>query len=445
MTANLFSIRMTLLCAGIAFNVSAQGQLIEDGNFSFSTDLDASINQYQEKIEELENTSGPLAADLSEHLMGLGLLYKGLDRYDEASDALQRSLQIIRTNEGLESMSQAAVLDDLIDVNFNAGSWEKLDQNYHQLFWVYKRNLEADDPRLLEVIDSLGRWKLNAYSRKLLDDSPHVIINDAVTMYRKTVKHLESTNGEHDPSLIVPLNGLAYTGYISAIEVMNTPVDRFTATGTPTINQTVCNVVMVNGQARRVCRTQTMPNPDYYASKQRDKNNQIQRESNGVRRVLEQMIRIHETNPDLPLKRHAEAIVRLGDYYMVFGRSKATAKVKYREAYELLSSNENDKEDLDKLFGTPVRLPSFSSVFSPESMGANTDKSNDMGKVTLLLDVNKAGKPRNISVAALDNEQDKKSHRSLIRRMKKTIFRPRIVDGEPVETLQMSMKVSSSN
>ena len=116
-------------------------------------------------------------------------------------------MQIKRVNEGLYSTSQLLILEQLIESNIASADWEEVDRNYQQLLWIHKRNYDAGDPRLLPVVDMVGRWKLKAYKENLLDGSAISTIGESEKLFRDTIVILERQYGENDPRLINPLYG----------------------------------------------------------------------------------------------------------------------------------------------------------------------------------------------------------------------------------------------
>src|SRR3990172_3466917 len=133
---------------------------------------DPSILQYLNIIAEQEKLHGAYDPQLSEQLLGLGLLYQNLEQYEEADKALSRALHIRKVNDGLQSMTQVPVLEALLKANTAARNWDELDENYHLLLWVHQRNLDPGDPEMLTIYNRVGSWLNSAYANRLLDKDP---------------------------------------------------------------------------------------------------------------------------------------------------------------------------------------------------------------------------------------------------------------------------------
>ena len=258
-----FSLLLGLWCH--AGNISAAA----DAQASDTPELTRSIAEYEREIQARESEHGVYDPATGEYLLSVGLVYQNAGRHDEAVDAFTRALQIKRVNEGLQSTGQLLILEQLIKSNIAGADWEEVDRNYQQLLWIHKRNYDPGDPRLLPVVDTVGRWKLKAYKENLLDTSATRIISESEKLFRDTITILERQYGENDPRLINPLYGRALTNYQYAIEVANTPQDEFHGAGSPTRTQVICRTVPTpNGGARRICNTIRVPDPSYYATSQ---------------------------------------------------------------------------------------------------------------------------------------------------------------------------------
>ena len=109
----------------------------------------------------------------------------------------------------------------------------------------------------------------------------------------------------------------------------------------------------------------------------------------------------------------------------------------YAETWHLLAESDLPEAERAGLrqpwFGQPVELPAAGVLWS----GAQDDTDFSEGSVIIArLDVNSRGRPRNIDTSARDPEHDGKAVR-LYRLLRDTRFRPRLEEGEVVDTLQM--------
>ena len=400
--------------------------------------LTRSIAEYEREIQAREAEHGVYDPATGEYLLSVGLVYQNDGKHDEAVDAFTRALQIKRVNEGLYGTGQLLILEQLIKSNIASANWEKVDQNYQQLLWINKRNYDAGDPRLLPVVDMVGRWKLKAYKEDLLDSSAISTIGESEKLFRDTIVILERQYGENDPRLINPLYGRALTNYQYAIEVANTPQDEFHGTGSPTRTQVMCRTVpTANGGVRRICNTIRVPDPSYYASQSSNKDFALGQRIVAVGKALRHIVQIHETNPDLPRDSHAKALVHLGDWNLLRGK-KTTAHKNYKSAYQLLADTDEHQEVIEELFGKPQNLPALRLPL-PE-----IDDKLEQEKTTSVLasfDVSSTGRAKNVQILESEPADATSARRKAKKTIRGRIYRPRFENGEPVDTVGNKIRI----
>ena len=405
---------------------------------SDTPDLSRSITEYEQEIQRREAEHGVYDPATGEYLLSVGLVYQNEERHEEAVDAFTRALQIKRVNEGLQSTGQLLILEQLIKSNIAEANWEEVDRNYQQLLWIHKRNYDVGDPRLLPVVDMVGRWKLKAYKENLLDASATRIISESEKLFKDTITILERQYGENDPRLINPLYGRALTNYQYAIEVANTPQDEFRGAGSPTRTQVICRTVpTANGGARRICNTIRVPDPSYYASQSSNKDFALGQRLVAVGKALRQIVQIHEANPDLPRDSHAKALVHLGDWNLLRAK-KTTAYKNYKAAYALLTEGDQHQETIAELFGKPQNLPALRLPL-PE-----IDEKLEQEKTTSVLasfDVSRTGRAKNVQIIESEPPDATSARRKAKKTIRGRLYRPRFEKGEPVATVGNKIRI----
>ena len=399
----------------------------------------AELARYEQMIREREAEHGVYDPVSGEYLLALGLFYQRQDKHEQAVAALERALQIKRVNEGLQSDSQLAILEQLVESNIAIADWDAVDSNYQQLLWISKRNYDASDPRLLPALDRVARWKLKAYKESLLDGGALNTIGASEKLFRDTIEILETQYGEHAPGLIQALYGRALTNYQYAIEVANTPQDEFQGAGNPTRTQLVCRILSTpDGGSRRVCNTIRTPDPNYYASRARNKEFTLDQRLLSVGKALQRIVNIHEEHPELPDASRAKALVHLGDWNMLRGR-KSTAFRHYKSAYQALAQNDQHQQLLDELFSAPQDLPALKLPL-PE-----LDEKLQAQKTTTVLasfDVSSNGRARNVTIIESAPPDATSARRRAKQTIRGRVYRPRFENGEPAETLDNRVRLA---
>ena len=397
-----------------------------------------SAAEYEREIQAREAEHGVYDPATGEYLLSVGLVYQNAGRHEEAVDAFARALQIKRVNEGLQSAGQLLILEQLIKSNIAKAAWKEVDRNYQQLLWIHKRNYEPGDPRLLPVVDTVGRWKLKAYKENLLDSSAVRIIGESEKLFQDTIDILERQYGENDPRLINPLYGRALTNYQYAIEVANTPQDEFHGAGSPTRTQVICRTVpTANGGARRICNTIRAPDPSYYASQSSNKDFALGQRIIAVGKALKQIVQIHEANPDLPRDSHARALVHLGDWNLLRGK-KTTAYKNYKAAYRLLADSGEHQAAIHELFGKPHNLPALRLPLPDVDEKLEEEKSTS---VLASFDVSRSGRAKNVQIIESEPPDATSARRKAKKTIRGRLYRPRFEQGEPVATVGNKIRI----
>lgn len=425
--------------------IAAQDENPRDGepaltNTTDTPEVAGSIQQYRDQITRQESEHGPYDPQLSEQLLGLGLLYKNQEQYDEASEALEQALHVKRVNEGVDNLTQVPVLEALIDVNAAAGNWDKLDRNYELLLQVSQRNLASGDPKILANIERAGQWKLLAYDKNLLKKKPTAILHDLIDMNESTVNIIKELYGENDPRMIEPLNGLSMAHYLLTDEINKSPVGEFAGTGEKVQYQRVCRPIRTRQGWIQVCSMEAVSNPNYYISRQHSKNVILNGEEGSVRKYLNRIIKIVQTNPPPEPYELAAALVNLGDWYLLYNMQDAAVN-SYQRAYKLFKEDGAESDGIGEIFGRPARIP---------SMTTSSDIDNDVVRessepyVRLSLDVGTNGKPKNIKVIEEGNTKNFMARKTAKAQVASWLFRPRLQDGEAVATKGMEIQLSGA-
>lgn len=413
-----------------------------DTDKATSSKRDQYIQQYLDQINEQEKLHGAMDPQLGEQFLGLGLLYKNHGQYKKAIEVLNRSLQIKRVNDGIQNMDQVPILKALINANAAAKNWDELDGNYHLLLWVYQRNLDPGDPKLLPIIDAVGSWKLYAYRNELLKEQPVATLNDLVDMYQSTVNLMTKLYGENDPRLMRPLKGLCIARYQMISNIENTPLNEFQGFERRTRTERQCAPMLdPSGRVIMVCRPVEIPNPGYYVSKQFVKNQRVSEEMYSIRTSLSRMVKISSANPSLSVLERADALINMGDWYFINDK-RTTALKNYKQAYQLLSSAAGNAKLIDKVFGKPVRIP-FGTVASADSGKDTGEIAKPYVKLSFAVTID--GKARNIKIIEESKPINYRIRRTARQTIRDAIFRPRLEDGNPVATNETELLLSGSS
>jgi hypothetical protein len=398
---------------GVATSLSDVELLSDDAivieNGANDRNLEQNIKAYQASIGEQEALYGAYHPLVGEQLLGLGLLQQNNALYSQAVETLTRALHITRVNEGLETLNQLPIIENLITSNTELGNWEALDQNFSYFYWLNKRAYGVNDPRLLPVINRVAAWNIDAYS-KGISTQPFGHLLMAEQMYENGVSIIENKFGEYDSRLIDYFYGIALANYEQAIHANS--VEDFEEILHSSRNS--------NSGAERLIQEQNA------------RTAMIGLAYRDGKRAMERILNIFQNNSSLPSDAHAMAHLHMGDWFLMFNKN-STARDAYNQAYALM--DKVDLESRDRIFNRPRSLPALKFLLEKDRDEKDVDQ-----YVIASFDVTEAGKTRNVEILEVYPPDDV----SLERRAKKTLrsarFRPRYEDGQAVESTGVSIR-----
>ncbi|MCW8125139.1 hypothetical protein [Microbulbifer halophilus] len=357
------------------------------------------VEQYRERIQELEARNGAYGAGIDEQLLGLATALQDVGAHKEAISEFRRAMLITRVNEGLYSLSQTPMIERMIESQIALNQWEDANDNQKYLYWLHARNYGEKDPRMLPVINDLSRWHLQSYvEEKGATLFEHLI--SATNLYELAVDIITQNFGANDLRLVDALRGLKATNYYLA-----------TYDGEPQ-QAVVVNTSFGGGNMDAPRRSKL----DHY---------RMNSFSTG-KKAIARMVDVYQENPQSPPAASAKAKVELGDWYMMFNKWHS-ARETYGEAYRALWDNGATNREIEDIFGRPAALPALPMLDEDTS-------AQEESYVTVTYDVTAFGKARNIEILHA-RPKGSVNMRSRVRNaLKRAKFRPRFEDGEPVET-----------
>jgi len=369
-----------------------------------------SVDRYQKSVNELQKQHGAYAEGLGEQLVGLGLVYKNLGQYPQAIAAFNRSLLVKRVNLGLYTLEQIPILDQIIATNTAAGDWTALDLNHQYLYWVYLRNYGIGDPRLLPVIDRVGYWHLQAYTYDNQTDG-YNHLEEANYLFHSAIAIIENHYDPDDQRLLDPLFGIVLVNY------------QVKAALNANFGSISDSVSIFDDGTGKVDASDI-----YFYS-----NNAYRTGKEALLRIID----IQAHNQDSVSSTTRIGLVNLADWELLFDK-RDTANDTYAQACAQLAASGMAKAEINTLFAQPRSLPALQGPPpgmrepAPQDMGGNY--------VLARFDVSPSGRPTNIEIIEASPADNKVMQRRARQRIRTTRFRPRLQDGQPVETTNVSIR-----
>lgn len=370
-----------------------------------------SIEKYQRLITDLESKHGVYDSAIGEAQLSLGEIYRQQGKYQKALAAFKQALQINRVNEGLHNLNQISIIELIIDSNYALRDWEKLNENYRYLYWVYRRNYGDGDNSLLPVIERIGRWHLKAsYFTTAGTSLGHLVKAD--DLYDSAVEIATRNDGDKDKALINALYHTAVIDYLIATDIQ----DKFKFS-----YKDIREAMIPNGRSTPYMNEIAVR--EYYFNQSFFKG----------KRAIERILDIYAEDQPSSVIDYAQALIFYGDYLLAL-RRKFDAMKRYRQAYDVLVKNDADLDEINELLGEPKPLKNLNPPGDDEP-----DIAANMAYVDAVFDVPGNGWPNNIRIIN-SNPQDPKMQRRGELAIAGTRYRPRFEGGKPVATSGVKLR-----
>lgn len=387
--------------------------------------LQTQVEQYEAQIEQLGGSYDQSSFEL---LRSMADIYIQLERYDDAVSAFRESLQALRINEGLASESQLTVLEEFNRLLFDLEQWDELDTNYHLATDMNARLYGFNDNRYAEAATSLASWKIRAYQTGVYEPKGDRSIVEAARVYGTLLRHLPPELAAARQVDFLSAQGLAY--FYAARYTANMPINEFQgAPGQNVALTCVPTIMAIDGGATpsvSACQA-NQADPEYFASKQREKNNQVRGHLGNMRQSFQEAIEALETNPSVSVREQAQAILNYGDANLL-AEDYQRARSQYARAYDLLSANDETIALRNELMDTPVKA--LQGILDELQFDQRLQGSVSLG--TISFDVTEKGEIENINIEGTNEALDQGNIGAIAMILDQSVYRPRIVEGRPV-------------
>jgi len=367
-----------------------------------------SIRRYQTTIDERELVGGTWDQGLTQELQAMGTLQQQQGLYPQAIDAYTRALQVSRINYGLDNLEQVPVVEQLINSHLGLGQWGKADQYHNYLYYTQKKAFGRGDPRMIPVLDRLANWSMSVFNTGY-GDAVGLRLLTAFSSYRAASEIVSFHFGEEDERYVNYLKDMAATAYLVARnqEIIDEAIR----------SEYRSSQAMFEDELRK---TDSI-NPSGY---------------NDGLQALERIVDHYADNDDLPAD-YAQALVGLGDWELVFDRRRKARRY-YLEAYEVLSALDQGNEFIQEYFGSVKPLPELTKISQQLPVGTDSGREEAgvsySGAVDVVFDVTRNGAVIKLRVLTEESEANSAVLTLLKRRIRNTVFRPVVFEGELVRT-----------
>lgn len=338
-------------------------------------DYEAAQLNYSAAIDIIERTEDRLNENLINPLKGLGAAQLAAGRPDKAVESFERAVHISHVNEGPHNLMQVEILQSLAETYLAAGEFDTVEDIQNHIFQLQARDVDLDSMDIIPALENQAAWqhRLQLYEKERYT-------------WRKIIDVIEDHYGNDDLRLIGPLTGLGQSHlYVGAAD-MNFHQPTSISSG------------------------------EVY---------------------LKRALRIAEENSDSTWRIKENAMLALGDFYIMSGKPNRARNI-YEDTWNLLS------DDADKLKDRHDNLETLTvlqGINPPRYVGIDGEVRDQMpgenysiGKIVYSFAVNTRGFPTDIELVEASPAGFDQMETAVLRELRAMIHRPRLVDGTTVST-----------
>lgn len=388
----------------------------------------ASIRSNLQAIEQEQAANGSNSANLIPLLESLAGIYQDIGDYEGANLALERARHLVRVHDGLYSLEQAGIVEQMIDNDIEISPGERFAELEMSLSELIRRH--PDDPRVVEVLAGQAERDM-ALARYLLMHGvpPELVINAG---YAGTSGLFAGAEYAGTPGLFAGAGfSLAgpfrreppRTARFMANSMLNRARSGYGSAMAAALHGDSLDVPRLLEIEDHIIQTYyfELMNAGLRHHRQSYANNGRLRRA-GIQ-ALTAKLENSRRYPGTPVA-VTEARLELADWHLMF-HSFGHAMQSYEAAREYLAA-EADAAIVAGVFSpeSPVPLPAFSPN---ESVYA--DAGDVHGYVDVSIEINRYGGARNVEILGHSANASAAIARRLKRHICQSRFRPRFVDG----------------
>jgi tetratricopeptide (TPR) repeat protein len=337
--------------------------------------FDFAKQNFQSAIDIYKETEDQLSARLINPLRGLGAAQLESGRPDQAMETYRQAVHISHVNEGPHNLDQLPILEALAETHLRLGEPDEAKNAQDMVYALNLRHLDGNTMNLVPPLMRRAAWQRRT----------GYVLDERATL-RRVIRIIEDKKGDDDIALIEPLTKMAESYFY------------------------------VDFNEPSSVQAATIASGEIY---------------------FKRAIRIAEESPDSNWKVLANTMLALGDYYN-FRSDQSRARRAYKDVWDLLSE---DPERLPLRHNLLEQVQVLNEDPIPQYIGDATLKDRQQaekeireGSVIAKYDVSSRGRMSSLSIVDVSPPVFQDMKDVVIREMRDRIYRPRLVDGEPVDT-----------
>ena len=278
------------------------------------------VNYYLDAIDDAEAANGAYSTNLAELYQGLGNSMLEQQNLEDAKEAFQQVIQIVRVNYGLDSPLQTDYLFQVANIEHITGENEAVDELLDTIYSINAEHYGKLDPDMLPVLRQLLAW----YEKnRPMDTEPfnYSDIKQTSQLYFQIAMITELDKGLGNPETTAIYRDIGQTQW--HIVKLLLGIDSLIQSRNSLAQDSASGAVFANAHAR------------------------VAKEA--FSKVVVSVAR----DPESSFLEVAEALAQLGDWDLVSGKSNSAAET-YEAAYQIIVQNSDSIALADEYFSQPV-------------------------------------------------------------------------------------------
>lgn len=372
-----------------------------------SPDIDRTIARYQRSIQEIESSEGPYSAQIPQQAENLGDLYLEQGEPAKAAAAFEKSLHVMRTNQGLYAAGQQPLLRKLIDAQLAMNDLQRAHEFHESLYHLQQNLYTQGESGFIAAQLEWADWNVD---RLLLDET------------------IQATGGHKQRADLTQLMLEAQDSYIAVIEQLHNDAGDATDPRLIHAEKKLAAINYIANSKTKLSRSQAMfaqanDQNAFSNLKYRENSDEMAYFFNGSN-ALKRAIAYSLESPQPDYLSIADQMMTLGDWYLLFDRRAAALEI-YADAFEVLVAVDASEEDVARVMtpGMPVNAPDTPSA---SQLLANADFE---GYIDIEFQVSKFGSARGAEIIGTSDGSASPVTKALLRKIRQEKFRPAFING----------------
>ncbi len=347
-------------------------------------DQEAALPLIDQGITLIESGLGHFDPALVDLLVIRGLLSFDLRDYAATEAALRRAQHLAHRSDGVYTRTQLPIIDLLREVELAMGNYAHADRETHFILTINEKTFGGNNEALVPVLENAGSFFASQGNR----------IRCPEPLAPSTQKSAEQASMEQYRTLQFRDSFDAYNRAIDILE------DHYGANDLRLVEP-------LKGLAIARVKHCMM--------------------RNAAEAAMERALSIVSTNPAADVADRARATIDLAEVYTINSDKRAASR--YQEAWELLGTAPELIATRSALFDSPKRLyPDYGISMLKANMTSAGEGETAFIEIEFAVDT----KGRVSMIRVIDGNVNNNVQIEMRSRLKNTIFRPRLVAGQPV-------------